>query len=82
MTNCGELPRQVGHVAARNRLQFTPHRQAQRAVHTFPQSMGSSSELARSDLYHLLPAKSNVNSARGNDPSAEIPDSLRRGGII
>ena len=42
--------------------------------HTFPQSMGSSSEPMKSDMHHLFPTKSNVNSSRGNDPFEEIPD--------
>jgi len=42
--------------------------------HTFPQSMGSSGEPMKSDMHHLFPTKSNVNSSRGNDPFEEIPD--------
>ncbi|WP_420454950.1 endonuclease [Rubrivirga sp.] len=46
------------------------------AEHTWPQSKGAGSEPARSDLHNLFPAKSNVNSSRGNHPFAEIPDAL------
>ena len=42
--------------------------------HTFPQSMGAGNEPQKSDMHHLFPCKSNVNSSRGNDPFAEIPD--------
>ena len=43
--------------------------------HTWPQSQGAGSEPARSDLHHLFPSKTNVNSARGSYPFADIPDS-------
>ena len=42
--------------------------------HTYPQSMGAGEEPQKSDMHHLYPCKSNVNSSRGNDPYAEIPD--------
>ena len=42
--------------------------------HTFPQSMGAGEEPQKSDMHHLYPCKSNVNSSRGNDPYAEIHD--------
>lgn len=42
--------------------------------HTWPQSMGADVEPQKSDMHHLFPCKSNVNSSRGNDPFAEIPD--------
>ncbi len=42
--------------------------------HTWPQSMGAEDEPQRSDMHHLFPCKDNVNSSRGNDPYAEIPD--------
>ncbi|HPC36336.1 MAG TPA: endonuclease [Candidatus Marinimicrobia bacterium] len=42
--------------------------------HTWPQSMGADSEPQRSNLHHLYPTFTNVNSSRGNDPFAEIPD--------
>ena len=42
--------------------------------HTYPQSMGAESGNAKSDMHHLFPTRSPVNSARGNDPFAEIPD--------
>ncbi len=43
--------------------------------HSWPQSMGAGSEPQKSDMHHLFPCKSNVNSSRGNDPFADIPDS-------
>ena len=43
--------------------------------HTYPQSMGASEEPQKSDMHHLFPCKSNVNSSRGNDPFAESLDS-------
>ncbi|MTI88828.1 MAG: PKD domain-containing protein [Balneolaceae bacterium] len=46
------------------------------AEHTWPQSMGAGNEPAKSDLHHLFPTKSNVNSARNNDPLGEIDDNL------
>jgi len=46
------------------------------AEHTWPQSMGAGTEPAKSDMHHLFPTKSNVNSARNNDPLAEIDDNL------
>ncbi len=42
--------------------------------HTWPQSMGAGSEPQKSDMHHLFPCKSNVNSSRGNDPLLDIPD--------
>ena len=42
--------------------------------HTWPQSMGAGSEPQKSDMHHLYPCKTNVNSSRGNDPYAQIPD--------
>lgn len=42
--------------------------------HTWPQSMGADVEPQRSDLHHLFPVYEPVNSSRGNDPFAEIPD--------
>lgn len=45
------------------------------AEHIFPQSMGASSEPARSDMYNLRPSRAAVNSARGNSPFGEVPDS-------
>jgi len=42
--------------------------------HTWPQSMGAGNEPQKSDLHHLYPCKSNVNSSRGNHPYDEIPD--------
>ena len=42
--------------------------------HTFPQSMGAADEPMKSDMHHLFPTKSNINSSRGNDPFEEIPD--------
>ena len=42
--------------------------------HSWPQSMGADEEPQKSDLHHLYPCKSNVNSSRGNHPYAEILD--------
>jgi len=42
--------------------------------HTFPQSLYDGSEPMKSDIHHLFPTKSNVNSSRGNDPFEEIAD--------
>ena len=50
------------------------YRQGINCEHTFPQSMGADSEPQKSDMHHLFPCKSNVNSSRGNHPYAEIPD--------
>jgi hypothetical protein len=41
--------------------------------HTYPQSKGAADQPAKSDMHHLFPVRSNVNSSRGNDPYAEIP---------
>lgn len=43
--------------------------------HTWPQSKGTDTGNARSDLNHIFPARNEVNSSRGNDPFAEINDS-------
>lgn len=42
--------------------------------HTYPQSMGAETGNAESDMHHLFPTRAAVNTARGNDPFAEIPD--------
>ena len=42
--------------------------------HTWPQSLGAGSEPMKSDMHHLFPTKSNVNSSRGNDPFQDVPD--------
>ncbi len=42
--------------------------------HTYPRSMGAADGNAEADMHHLFPTRSSVNSARGNDPFAEIPD--------
>lgn len=44
------------------------------AEHIFPQSMGASSEPAKSDMYNLRPTRAAVNSARGNSPFGDVPD--------
>ena len=44
--------------------------------HTWPQSLGAGNEPMKSDMHHLFPTKSNVNSSRGNDPFEEINDDL------
>ncbi len=41
--------------------------------HTWPQSLGATG-LAKSNLHHLFPTRTDVNSARGSLPFAEIPD--------
>jgi len=43
--------------------------------HVWPQSMYEGNNPMKSDLHHLRPAKSNVNSSRGNKPFGENPDS-------
>lgn len=42
--------------------------------HTWPQSYGADQEPQKSDMHHLYPCKSNVNSSRSNSPFGEIPD--------
>ncbi len=42
--------------------------------HTYPQSFGAGSEPMKSDMHHLFPTKSNVNSSRGNDPFEDVDD--------
>lgn len=44
------------------------------AEHIWPQSMGADNEPMRSDMHHLRPTLSGVNSARSNYPFAELPD--------
>lgn len=44
--------------------------------HTYPQSMGAENGNAKSDMHHLFPTRSGVNSARGNDPFKEIDDDV------
>jgi endonuclease I len=41
--------------------------------HTFPQSKGAKYGNAKSDLHHLFPVRTAVNSARNNHPYASIP---------
>ena len=43
--------------------------------HVWPQSLYLGTSPMKSDLHHLRPAKSNVNSSRGNKPYNEIVDS-------
>ena len=43
--------------------------------HVWPQSMYEGSDPMKSDLHHLRPSKSNINSSRGNKPFGEIQDS-------
>ena len=43
--------------------------------HVWPQSLYSGTSPMKSDLHHLRPAKSNINSSRGNKPYNEIADS-------
>ncbi|HRR09427.1 MAG TPA: endonuclease [Rhodothermales bacterium] len=42
--------------------------------HIWPQSMGAGSDPMQSDMHHLRPTLSSVNSARSNYPFAELPD--------
>ena len=42
--------------------------------HLWPQSMGAGQSPMKSDMHHLRPCKSNVNSSRGNKPYNEIND--------
>ncbi|SVC06266.1 uncharacterized protein METZ01_LOCUS259120, partial [marine metagenome] len=42
--------------------------------HVWPQSLYEGGEPLKSDMHALRPCKDNVNSSRGNDPFAEIPD--------
>lgn len=42
--------------------------------HTWPQSKGAGGGQAQSNMHHLYPAKSNINSSRGDDPFADIND--------
>ena len=46
------------------------------AEHTWPQSLGVGGDDpgARTDLHHLFPTRSQINSTRGNRPFGEIPD--------
>ena len=44
--------------------------------HVWPQSLYLGTSPMKSDLHHLRPAKSNVNSSRGNKPYNEIADLL------
>lgn len=41
--------------------------------HTYPKSKGATGQ-AEADMHHLYPTRTFANSARGNDPFAEIPD--------
>ena len=43
--------------------------------HTYPRSKGADNGNAESDMHHLFPTRSPVNSARGSFPFAEINDS-------
>ncbi len=42
--------------------------------HTWPQSYGTDTGNANSDLHHLFPCREQVNSSRSNDPYKDIPD--------
>ena len=44
--------------------------------HTYPQSMGAEIGNARSDMHHLFPTRTAVNSVRGNKPFDDIHDSI------
>ncbi len=43
--------------------------------HVWPQSMGASQSPMKSDMHHLRPCKTNVNSSRGNKPFGQAVDS-------
>tara|TARA_B100001540_G_scaffold105402_1_gene95057 strand:+ start:1526 stop:2473 length:948 start_codon:yes stop_codon:yes gene_type:complete len=43
--------------------------------HVWPQSMGASQNPMKSDMHHLRPCKTNVNSSRGNSPFGEVNNS-------
>jgi endonuclease I len=44
--------------------------------HLYPQSKGADSGFANSDMHHLRPTRSDVNSSRGNSPFGFISDEL------
>ena len=46
------------------------------AEHTYPRSKGASEGNAHSDMHHLFPTRSPVNSSRSNFPFGEIEDNL------
>lgn len=46
------------------------------AEHAYPQSKGTSTGNARSDMHHLYPVRIPVNDARASLPYGEIPDNL------
>ena len=62
-------------------LSDTPRNDAQRqhinAEHIYPQSKGANGT-AKSDLHSLFPSRDRVNSARGNNPFADINDAVTR----
>jgi len=47
------------------------------AEHTWPQSLGAVSGAARSDLHHIFPVTSMVNSTRGANPFCEVVSVIR-----
>ncbi|MEZ4460543.1 MAG: endonuclease [bacterium] len=47
------------------------------AEHTWPQSMGAVDGAARSDLHHIFPVTSLVNSTRGNAPYCDVVEVIR-----
>ncbi len=48
------------------------------AEHTFPRSKGAGEGNAKSDMHHLFPSKTNVNSDRGSLPFNDIDDNLTK----
>ena len=48
------------------------------AEHTFPRSKGAGEGNAKSDMHHLFPSKTNVNSDRGSLPFNEIDDNITK----
>jgi deoxyribonuclease I len=47
------------------------------AEHTWPQSRGAIAGSARSDLHHIFPVSSLVNSLRGSSPFCDVVDVIR-----
>ncbi|MBO9541081.1 endonuclease [bacterium] len=45
--------------------------------HTWPQSMGAKTEPARSDLHHLFPVDTRINSVRSNSPFGNVKNALQ-----
>ncbi|HHP7238789.1 lamin tail domain-containing protein [Longibacter sp.] len=52
------------------------------AEHTWPQSKGAGDEPQKSDMHILYPAKQSINSARANNPFADISDAETDGWYV